>query len=217
MKLVREKLGNDKSPYRRALLRILSRLENTNTPEPLADAITSLAELAAGLHDLGKGDLRWQAEVRKLVPEFAINELIGRTAKRGPRLVPHTPPAFPAIMRASELLLGDLNAGGPLVRAIALAAARHHSALLNPALMADKYTFQPLPELERFIESILKRCHAPPEFAKEILRSACVSPAAEAVPLMLPNDDLFPVYALVGRAILMSDREDAAGHYLESR
>ena len=29
------------------------------------------------------------------------------------------------------------------------------------------------------------------------------------------NDDLFPIYALVGRAILMADREDAAGRELE--
>jgi len=37
----------------------------------------------------------------------------------------------------------------------------------------------------------------------------------EDVPLLLPNVNLFPIYALVGRAILMADREDAAGEELE--
>ncbi len=53
------------------------------------------------------------------------------------------------------------------------------------------------------------------EKANKILESAKTLPTLDEVPLMLPNEDLFSIYSLVGRAIMMADREDASGELME--
>ena len=209
----------DKLGYRKALLDIIGILEPSSDSIQLADAIATLSELAAGLHDIGKGNVLWQEKARLLAKEFTTSDLIGRTGTydRSIRFPPHTPPSFSAIVKAAELLMGDLGTFGPLVRAIALAAARHHSAFLNPARQISYYEFQPDARLLKFVQEILQKCGGDIQHAENIIEAATQLAASNEVPLMLPNDDLFPIYALVGRAILMSDREDAAGKDLETR
>ena len=118
------------------------------------------------------------------------------------------------------MLLGGLDSAGHLVGAIALAAARHHSSLLNPALTGWDYAyhFEPHAKAEALVRAMLAAVDAPPSAvagAREILAAARLTPRTEEVPLLLPNDELFPIYALIGRAILMADREDASGKPLE--
>lgn len=182
----------------------------------LADVIAQIATLAAGFHDLGKTDRKWQDKVREIDPE-SPNELIGRTQKTDARIgIPHTPPAYLATLKASELLMGSLGSSEYLIRPIALAASRHHSSLLNPALV--NYRFDPHPQAVEFVRTILGYVGAPElvtDHVYDILLAAQETPPREMVPLLFPNDDLFPIYALVGGAILMADREDAAGKELD--
>jgi CRISPR-associated helicase Cas3 len=202
--------------YRDALEKILQSLEPEKPPEGLADTIAQLSKLAAGFHDLGKADKEWQAKAREIDPQHP-EPLIGRTLKIEGRIGrPHTPPGYSATVEATGMLLGSLGSAEFLVRAIALAAARHHSSLLNPALVG--YQFEPHQDAVEFVRSVLLHAGVPQSVvdrSHEILDAARVIPERDAVPLLLPNDDLFPIYALVGRAILMADRENAAAGNLE--
>ncbi len=205
------------SMYRTTLINILKFLEPEKDAIVLADLIAMLSRLAAGFHDLGKADKRWQAKVADIEGE-PIAELLGRTSKMGNRIgVPHTPPGYNAMIKASELLIGSLDSAQQyLIRSIALSAARHHSSFLNPSQV--NHHFNPHPQTNEFIKDVLKAVSTSEITLKQsdkILEAAKKSPAKEDVPLLLPNVDLFPIYALVGRAILMADREDAAGEELE--
>lgn len=203
--------------YTTSLKKILKVLEPTKDSEQLAMVIAQVATLAAAFHDLGKTDQRWQEKARAIDPLFG-DGLIGRTARTDTRIgIPHTPPGYLATIKAAELLLGSLDSVEYLVRAIALAAARHHSSLLNPAVV--DYRYEPHPDALGFVRAMLGEVDAPAqvqERACEIVEAAALRPDPQIVPLLLPNDDLFPIYALVGRAILMADREDASGHDLEN-
>lgn len=218
MRRVQERLTTE-GAYRTALTKIIRALEPEpeKNPAVLVDAVAQIATLGAGFHDFGKADVTWQGRARALDPD-AGPELIGRTGNQRARMNhPHTPPAFHATVKASEMLLGGLNSATHLVRAIALAAARHHSSFLNPAFVRG-YRFQSHRAAEALVRDILLEAHAPPsviERATEIVSAAEAAPDNSEIPLALPNDDLFPIYALVGRAILMADREDASGMLLE--
>lgn len=202
--------------YRKTLIKILQFLEPEKDTESLANLIASLSMLAAGFHDLGKADKKWQSKAEENEGAH-FPDLIGRTSKIEGRMVPHTPPGYNAMIKASEILIGSLNSAQQyLIRSIALSAARHHSSFLNPSLVS--HHFDPHPQTNEFIKAVLKAVSAPETILKqsdEILEAAKKSPAKEDVPLLLPNVDLFPIYALVGRAILMADRENAAGEELE--
>lgn len=209
--------------YRQTLVKILQNLEGKEQieqAEELADLVANLAHVAAAFHDLGKADVRWQKKVRQLDPECPPS-LVGRSLNTGGRIgIPHTPPGYGAIVKACRLLLGYSDASSslePLIRAVALAACRHHSSLLNPALV-ENYKFEPHAETVEFVREVLLQVGASPEVAGRaniIIESARALPTPDEVPLMLPNEDLFPIYALVGRAILMADREDASGRRME--
>lgn len=202
--------------YRATLINILKFLEPEKDAIVFADLIAMLSKLAAGFHDLGKADKRWQAKVADIEGK-PITKLLGRTSKIGNRIgVPHTPPGYNAMIKASELLIGSLDSAHYLIHSIALSAARHHSSFLNPSQV--NHHFDPHPQTNEFIKDVLKAVSDSEETLKQsdkILEAAKKSPAKEDVPLLLPNVDLFPIYALVGRAILMADREDAAGEELE--
>lgn len=204
-------------PYREALTKVLESLEPGKDAAGLANTVAQIATVAAGFHDLGKADAEWQAKARKVDPQSPAG-LIGRTANRKGRIGrPHTPPSFLGTLKACELLIGQVESAEHLVRSIALAAARHHSSLTNPA--AVDYAFGPDPDAEEFVEQVLRELGASEQVrarAGEIVQAARQKPPRELVPLALPNDDLFPIYALVGRAILMADRTSAAGQELES-
>jgi CRISPR/Cas system-associated endonuclease Cas3-HD len=210
--------GGAEGSYRKALLEVARSLEPRMDPERLADTIAQIAILGAAFHDLGKAGSEWQEKAREVDPH-AQEGLIGRTRNTQARVKfpPHTPPGFSATLKACELLLGKLDpAAEHLVRVIALAAARHHSSLTNPA--AVEYTFEPDQRTTDFVRSILRTIDAPTmliDRAEEIVQAAVEKPSKDMIPLALPNDDLFPIYALVGRAILMADREDAAEKELE--
>ena len=202
--------------YRKALIGVFKSLEPEKDTEALANLVASLSMLAAGFHDLGKADKSWQAKAEDIEGK-TFSELIGRTSKTEGRIgVPHTPPGYNAIVKAAELLIGNLESAEYLIRSIALSAARHHSSFLNPSQVT--HHFDPHPQTNEFIKAVLKAVSASETTMKqsdEILEAAIKFPAKEDVPLLLPNVDLFPIYALVGRAILMADREDAAGEQLE--
>jgi len=206
--------------YRNTMINVLKSLEPDKNADNLANIIASLATLATGFHDLGKSDRQWQQKVRQIDPKAPLDELIGRTHKdaRAEKIRrPHTPPTYSATLEACRLLLGrSLGDAEYLVRAIALAAARHHSSLLNPAKV--KYQYQPDERAIDFIKAIFKEVNAPEQTlnqAEKIIQAANTKLELEDIPLLFPNDDLFPIYALVGRAILISDREDAAGQQIE--
>lgn len=200
--------------YRRTLKAILRRLEPDSDIEALAGTIADLAVLATGFHDLGKADRSWQQRARAIDPSCPLG-LIGRTAQTAGKIgVPHTPPGFWASLHASDCALGDAPQARHLVGAIALAAARHHSSLLDPA-SAHRHHFDPTAEASEFVSTVLLSTGLPANLTEAILHAAQTPGSPADVPLMVPNDDLFPIYALVGRAILMSDREDAAGQSLE--
>ena len=212
MERVGEKLL-EHGDYRSTLERVLSRLEPGKSAEDLMEVIARLAILATGFHDLGKCGYRWQQRAHAIDPGSS-DELIGRTANTAMRMgVAHTPPGFFAAAAACNAALGDLPEADHLVRAIALAAARHHSSLLDPSAVRN-YQFDALQASSGFVQQILTAVGIKLDSAK-ILDAARAGGTPSEVPLMLPNDDLFPIYALVGRAILMSDREDAAGQSLE--
>jgi CRISPR-associated endonuclease/helicase Cas3 len=202
--------------YTASLKKILQVLEPSKDAEQLTAVIAQVAMLAAGFHDLGKTDRRWQERARAIDPEFG-DGLIGRTARTDTRIgIPHTPPGYLATIKATELLLGSLGSAEYLVRAIALAATRHHSSLLNPATV--DYQYEAHPHALDFVRTVLAEVDTPlavQELAPMILEAAAIRPEPQIVPLLLPNDDLFPIYALVGRAILIADREDASGQELE--
>jgi len=210
----RRRLTDARGAYRTALVKILRALEPETDAERLADLISQVALVGAAFHDFGKAGKKWQEKAREIDPN-APEGLIGRTCKAQShiKLPPHTPPGFRAVIKTCELLLGELGlAQEHLVHVIALAAARHHSSLTNPSTV--DYTFDPDPRARDFVGRILQEIGATPaviERSDEIVEAAAQKPTRETVPLVLPNDDLFPIYALVGRAILISDREDAAG------
>jgi CRISPR-associated endonuclease/helicase Cas3 len=215
---VRKRLSAGNSAYRGVLVKVLESLEPATDPQRLADTIAQISILGAAFHDLGKTDSRWQKIARELDPD-APEELIARTRDTKSRLKfpPHTPPGFAATLKACELLLGNLGpAANHLVRTIALAAARHHSSLTNPATV--QCIFEPDPRAKDFVREILQHIGVPPNVtgrAEEIIQAASEKATRDVIPLALPNDDLFPIYAVVGRAILMADRSDAAGEELE--
>jgi len=202
--------------YHNTLVNILKFLEPEKNPEQLAEVIAQLSKVAAAFHDIGKADQRWQKKAHA-IDQNKSNELIGRTKNTGGRIgIPHTPPSFTATVKTCELLLGNLDSAEHLIRAISLASSRHHSSLLNPALV--NYDFQPHEDIKSFIENILREIKVPKEVLNQIdtiVSASKEKPLPDQVPLILPNEDLFPIYALVGRAILLSDREDAAGQKLE--
>lgn len=214
MKGVEERLLSE-GDYRSALVRILRCLEGPERAEELAGVIGRLAILATGFHDLGKCGCRWQERAHEIDPD-SIEELIGRTENTAKRMgIPHTPPGFYAAVAACNAALGNLKETDHLVRSIALAAARHHSSLLDPSAVRD-YQFDPVEAASGFVNQVLAEVGLQTEIdAASVLDAARSRGTAVQVPLMLPNDDLFPIYALVGRAILISDREDAAGMPLE--
>jgi CRISPR-associated endonuclease/helicase Cas3 len=203
--------------YHDTLVKILKSLEPEKDTEQLAILIAELTRVAAAFHDLGKADKRWQARAREIDSECSA-ELIGRTLNTGERIgIPHTPPGYAAAVKTCELLVGPVDSAEYLIRAIALATARHHSSFLNPSTVKN-YVFQPHPKAAAFMKETLVRLNAPKgvlDRVKEIINAAKTRPTADQVPLMLPNDDLFPIYALVGRAILLADREDAKGEEIE--
>lgn len=211
-----ERLSRD-GIYRRTLTNILRKIEPSKDPEALANAICLISTLAAAFHDLGKVDQKWQAKARSWDPSFPEG-LVGRTANPTARIgIPHTPPGYRAILKAAELLLGPLGPATFLVRAIALAAVRHHSSFVNPAQV--RYVFEPGPGALEFVKWALEKSGAPEQVVENagiVLQNAKSHPGPDEVPLLLPNDELFPIYALVGRAILMADREDAADRQLEA-
>jgi hypothetical protein len=212
MKGVREKLLEN-GDYRIALLRILERLEPEKNAAELANLTAGLALLATGFHDLGKCGYRWQQRAHEIDPD-SKEELIGRTANTTKKFgVPHTPPGFFAAVAACDAATGNLSEASHLVRAISLAAARHHSSLLDPSRIRG-YQFDPVQASLAFVNQVLDEVNLNIDGAK-ILHAAPAGGTPSDVPLMLPNDDLFPIYALVGRAVLISDREDAAGLTLE--
>jgi CRISPR-associated endonuclease/helicase Cas3 len=203
--------------YRNALVSILHTLEPQKDSKQLADLIAELARVAAAFHDLGKADIRWQSSVRQIDSQCPSG-LIARTLTQDGRIgVPHTPPSYKAIMKTCELLIGNLASAQSLIQTIALAAARHHSSLFNPAM--TKYDgFRPHPDTIAFVQEILQTIKAPQQIfgkVQDILEECKQKPSLDCVPLMLPSHDLFPIYALVGRAILLADREDAKGGKIE--
>ncbi|HDN26633.1 MAG TPA: CRISPR-associated helicase Cas3' [Thioploca sp.] len=202
--------------YRDALIKILKSLEPQKDADQLANVVAQLARVAAAFHDVGKADQRWQDKARSIDPDCS-HELIGRTLTTEKRIgIPHAPPCYNAIVKTCELLIGSLGSAEYLVRTIALSAARHHSSFLNPATVAKR--FQPHADTAEFVQTVLECLDAPSEVrgrAEEIIKAAIDKPASDKVPSVLPNNDLFPIYALVGRAIIMADREDAAGRELE--
>lgn len=201
--------------YRTALIKILRCLEDPKRADDLASLVGRLAIVATGFHDLGKCGRNWQRRAREIDPD-STEELIGRTANTAKRMgVPHTPPGFYAAVAACKAALGNLEEADHLIRSIALAAARHHSSLLDPSAVRG-YQFDPVEAAAGFVKQVLSEVGLAKEVdSASILDAACSGGNAAQVPLMLPNDDLFPIYALVGRAVLISDREDAAGVPLE--
>jgi CRISPR-associated helicase Cas3 len=216
-----KKFIESESPYRQTLLKVLRKLENIedeNKLNQLADLVANLAKVAAGFHDLGKAGASWQKKVREIDPT-CLPGLVGRSLSAGKKRigVPHTPPGYVATVSTCRLLIGVSNEAphplDTLIRAIALATCRHHSSLFNPARV-ENYKFDPHPETEGFVRDVLAYVGASPELvacAKQIIVLAKTRPSLDEVPLMLPNEDLFSIYSLVGRAILMADREDAGG------
>lgn len=218
-----ERLIDSASCYRKALIKILRELEQLSEDkvEALADLIANLARVAASFHDLGKADSRWQQKVREIDPG-CLPGLVGRSISTDKRRIgiPHTPPGYTATVEACRMLLGisdDAHSLTPLIRAVALATCRHHSSLMNPARV-ESYKFSPHPDTGDFVREMLRQAGAPPDVIAEadrIIEAAKKMPALDEVPLMFPNEDLFPIYALVGRAILIADREDASGAAME--
>lgn len=216
MERVRQRF-TENGMYRKTLVKVLKFLEPEKDTDNLANLVAMLSMLAAGFHDLGKADKKWQEKAEK-IPGESISGLIGRTSKTGDSMgVPHTPPGYNAMIKASDLLIGSLGSSEYLIRTIALSAARHHSSFLNPSQV--RHHFEPHSQTNDFIKAVLKAVSAPEAILNqsgEILKAAKKTPSKEDVPLLLPNVDIFPIYALVGRAILMADREDAAGEDLET-
>lgn len=213
-----EKLTDENSPYNTTLTKILNTLEQPSDVKQLVQLVVQIACVAIAFHDLGKADSKWQKRVRELDPACPPG-LVGRSLSTGQRIgIPHTPPGYAATVEACRILFGgELGNAASLVQAIALASCRHHSSLFNPATVQN-YSFTPHEETMEFVRTMLDEVNAPPAViaqAATILAASQKLPAAEAVPLMLPNHDLFALYALVGRAILLADREDAAGTFLE--
>lgn len=206
--------------YRSILIKILKKLEPNRDAEVLADVITQLIYLSAGFHDLGKANKKWQQKIREIDNQISKDELVGRShsqknnSKRI-RLPPHTPPGYSAFIKTAELLLGKSDEFDYLIKSIALASARHHSSLMNPSSLKGKYCFEPVTTKSvEFITEVLNKADIPEsvkEKAEGILSAGNCLPSKDEVPLMFPNNDLFPIYALAGRAILLADREDASG------
>jgi CRISPR-associated helicase Cas3 len=218
------RLSEEGNLYRKALINILRKLEPTKDEQQindLANLVANLARVAAAFHDFGKADVHWQRKIRKLDPACPPG-LVGRSLNTGGRIgIPHTPPGYVATVEACRMLLGyskdTPNPLDPLIRAVALATCRHHSSLLNPARV-ENYKFEPHSETADFVREILSHVGASQEVvnrAEDIIEAAKTPPSFDDVPLMLPNEDLFTIYALVGRAILIADREDASGIELE--
>jgi hypothetical protein len=209
MSRVEERLSK-KGDYLSALEKVLSCLE---PDKYMTSVVARFAILATGFHDLGKCGRRWQRRAHEIDPGSS-EELIGRTANMVEKMgVAHTPPGFFATVATCTAALGNLPEADHLVRAIALAAARHHSSLLDPSGVRD-YVFDPVEATSGFVSQVLAETRLDLD-ATRIVEAARAGGNSGDVPLMLPNDDLFPIYALVGRAILISDREDAAGQPLE--
>lgn len=206
--------------YKSTLTSILKKLEPDQNTDDLTNTICMLIYLASGFHDIGKANKLWQQKIREIDTQITTDELVGRSNDaRGPiknriRLPPHTPPAYSAFIKAAELLLGKSENTEYLIKTIALASARHHSSILNPASVGS-YNFNPDSEkTERFIQAVLQKVNAPKSIvdnAKEVLLAGMEKPREDDIPLLFPNDDLFSIYALAGRAILLADREDASG------
>ena len=221
MRRATRRLTEPQSLYRQTMLKVLRKLEprmDEAAIEKLADLIVQLTRVAIAFHDLGKAHHLWQSRARKIDPDCSP-DLIGRTLVTSGKIgLAHTPPGYSAALVASQMLLGaNAEKFEPLLRAIALASCRHHSSLFNPAKIKD-YAFEPHAETVEFVAEMLTEIGAPPQIvarAAQIVEASQKLPEQTAVPLMLPTDDLFPIYALVGRAIMLSDREDAAQNDLE--
>lgn len=197
--------------YRTTLEKIFSKLE----PNIDLDAVIALAEVATAFHDIGKANVKWQKEIQKVENILPEDVLVGRTSQIGGRLPPHTPPAFQVVTYLCQKLLGGNANTEYLSKVLALAAARHHSSLLNPAKVKN-YQFKAALGTEKFIRQILKKVDIPEDWAAELIEIAEKPlPELDEIPEIFPNHDLFPIYCLIGRAILMSDREDAANKKLE--
>ncbi len=194
------KLTN-KRPYRDTLSRILKTLEKPDDVDKMLHTVAQIVCVAIAFHDLGKAHILWQKRVREFDPG-CLPGLVGRSLSTGQRIgIPHTPPGFVATVEACQLLMGGkLGNAESLVRTIALASCRHHSSLFNPATI-QHYEFIPHSETVIFVEEMLKRVGAPLEViaqSEAIIAKSQILPQAIEVPLMLPNHDLFPLYALVG-------------------
>lgn len=211
-----EKLSSEGS-YQEALIKILKLFEQRpEVLEKFTEVIAQIGALAAAFHDIGKADVFWQNKIRGSY-SYPEDELIARTESVKVRVgIPHTPPAYAAICKAGELLLGTEGISRPIIKAVALAAVRHHTSFINPS--RQKQTFVPHHATVDFIQKILRELKVPEavvQRAEEIIASAQKIPQSEDIPLLLPNNDFYPLYALVGRAILISDRENASNKDLE--
>lgn len=206
--------------YKNLMEQIFQKLEPSKDAKTLTEAVTQLIYLAAGFHDLGKADKAWQKCIREIDKQIQTEDLVGRSGShkssgKRRRLPPHTPPGYNGFIKAAKLLLGDNDSYDYLIKAIALAAVRHHSSLMHPSSVKGKYRFVPEKEkAEVFLREVLSRVEAPETIIEQIpsiLIEAESLPNEDEVPLLFPNDDLFAIYALAGRAILLADRADASG------
>jgi CRISPR-associated endonuclease/helicase Cas3 len=206
------------STYRHALEKILSYLhrDETDNSQELIETIISMGMLGAMLHDIGKSNSEWQSKARSIDATCTLDgELIGRTAIQTSRIgVPHGGTAYAAVLEAINIVFGNKISESPEAVAIALAATRHHNAFTSPSdagYHADKNTNRFLYDLMdafRATSSILNKMDQIIEACENVRENI-------SSPLMLPNLDTFSLYALIGRAILISDREDASGKDLE--
>ncbi|RUM89845.1 MAG: hypothetical protein DSZ24_00225 [Thermodesulfatator sp.] len=224
LRRVRKRLNHPS--YRNPLLRILEVLYGREAAPEVLVGVEGLAELAALLHDLGKLHQKWQERLLTIDPEVRSKYPAARSGRRGGRLPPHGRLAYAALKALAPRL--GLSPEDDLVELAALAAARHHSAFLEPVLergLLEGKTrlvevFEPcegaaraLAEAAREIDPALDE-----SFWEEVLRDLpgyFPEDVRELLPLY-PSSELFPLYALLARALVLSDREDASGEDWEN-